>query len=330
MIRPGSMIQSMNLPLADEFAEPFGGWEGLRAELAARGIDGIEGIWTGMNEPPDDFPKDLLTGWHLTFFPDWVDFYRGRTDEVRRKIGCDETVRTIYGGMDPGQLIESWRADLERARKLGADYVVFHVSDVSVEEGWTYRWLHTDEEVLDASIEVIREILRGVPEDFHFLVENQWWPGFTFTDPRKTDRLLDGIDRERKGILLDTGHLMNANTSIRDEADGVRWILDCIEAHGETAKMIRGMHFHQSVSGEYVRTHTGAVPDDMPSDYLESFGPNYGHILQIDRHQPWTDPGCAEIIERLQPAYLTHELSAWGRDYLDALDIQLKTLGFIS
>ncbi|MBQ1332357.1 MAG: TIM barrel protein [Lachnospiraceae bacterium] len=322
------MIQSMNLPLADEFAEPFGGWDGLRNELHARGIDGVEGIWTGLNEPPDAFPRNLLTGYHLTFFPDWVDFYRDRKDIVRAKFGDDETISMVYWGSRPEDMIEAYRADLRRALSLGADYVVFHVSDVSVEECWTYRWRHTDEEVLDASVEVINTILEGLPEKFELLVENQWWPGFTFTDPAKTDRLLDGIGWSRKGIMLDTGHLMNANPAIRSEADGVRWILDCIEAHGETSKMIRGMHFHQGVSGEYVRTHIGEVPTEIAEgSYTDSFGPNYRHIQQIDRHEPWTDPACVQIIERTQPAYLTHELAAWGRAYLDALDVQLKTIG---
>ncbi|MBQ3400196.1 MAG: AP endonuclease, partial [Lachnospiraceae bacterium] len=164
------MIQSMNLPLADEFAEPFGGWDGLRNELHARGIDGVEGIWTGLNEPPDAFPRDLLTGYHLTFFPDWVDFYRGRKDVVRAKFGDDETISMMYWGSTPEDMIEAYRADLRRALDLGADYVVFHVSDVSVEECWTYRWRHTDEEVLDASVEVINTILEGLPEKFELLV----------------------------------------------------------------------------------------------------------------------------------------------------------------
>ena len=34
---------------------------------------------------------------------------------------------------------------------MGARYVVFHVSDVSVEEGFTYHWRHTHEEVIDAA-----------------------------------------------------------------------------------------------------------------------------------------------------------------------------------
>ena len=91
--------------------------------------------------------------------------------------------------------------------------------------------------------------------------------------------------------------------------------------------MIRGMHFHQGVSGEYVRTHIGEVPKEIAeSSYTDSFGPNYHHIQQIDRHLPWTDPGCVRIVDRVRPAYLTHELAAWGREYLDALDTQLKAL----
>ena len=94
------MIQSMNLPLADEFAEPFGGWDGLRNELHARGIDGVEGIWTGMNEPPDDFPKDLMTGYEHyreTILRIWTDIPDGVTetfvhpcvesDEIKQFIG---------------------------------------------------------------------------------------------------------------------------------------------------------------------------------------------------------------------------------------------------
>ena len=50
------MIQSMNLPLADEFAEPFGGWDGLRSELHARGID------TGLDATSG---VRLVDGWRL-------------------------------------------------------------------------------------------------------------------------------------------------------------------------------------------------------------------------------------------------------------------------
>ena len=67
------MLQSVNLPLCEDVLAPYGGPSGLRRELRELGLDGVEGIWGGV-EIPADFPKDLLTGYHLTFFPDWLDF----------------------------------------------------------------------------------------------------------------------------------------------------------------------------------------------------------------------------------------------------------------
>lgn len=88
---------------------------------------------------------------------------------------------------------------------LDAAYVVFHVTDVSVEENYTYRWLHTNEEIIDAAAELINLLLGDAEWPFAFLVENQWWPGFTLTEPENTSCLLEGIRYPRKGILLDTG-----------------------------------------------------------------------------------------------------------------------------
>ena len=306
------MLQSVNLPLCKSTAADYGGWEGLRRELQTLGLDGVEGIWGG-EDIPADFPKDLLTGYHLTFFPDWLDFYRDDRAALTRKFGSPETAYGFYGGRGSETLLELYRADLERARSLGAKYVVFHVSDVSIEEGYTYRWLHTDEEVLDASAEIINLLLKGIAPDFDFLVENQWWPGFTFTEPEKTARLLDGISYARKGILLDTGHLLNTNIRIRTQADGIAFIRSMLERHGELSRMIRGVHLHQSVSGAYVKKYTGRLPADLPEDYTERFIASYAHIQQIDRHRPWTNVRISTLLDQIDPLFLTHELSAGTR-----------------
>lgn len=303
------MLQSVNLPLCAGTAADYGGWEGLRRELQTLELDGVEGIWGG-EDIPSDFPKDLLVGYHLTFFPDWLDFYRDDRSALTRKFGSPEAAYKFYGGRGPETLLELYRADLERARSLGAKYVVFHVSDVSIEETYTYRWLHTDEEVLDASVEIINLLLRGIAPDFDFLVENQWWPGFTFTEPEKTERLLDGISYARKGILLDTGHLLNTNIRIRTQADGIIFIRSMLEQHGELSRMIRGVHLHQSVSGAYVKKHTGPLPGDLPEDYTERFIANYAHIQQIDRHRPWTNVKVSTLLDQIDPLFLTHELYA--------------------
>jgi len=320
------MYQTVNLPLYSVTRQDYGSWGALRQDCSLLGCHGVEGIWAG-EEIPADFPQDLLVGYHLTFFPDWLDFYREDRRALLRKFGDMETVRRFYGGTSPDLLLNLYREDLARARALGAKYVVFHVSDVSIEEGYTYRWLHSDEEVIDASLEVINSLLADVPADFEFLVENQWWPGFTMTEPDKTARLLEGIQFPCKGIMLDTGHLMNTNPSIRTQADGLAHLQEMVRRHGTLARAIRGFHLHQSLSGTYVRRNTGYLPADLPKDCVEQFGVSYGHIQQIDRHRPWTNPGIADFVQEVGPEYLTHELAAQNRrQRFSVLRRQMNTL----
>ena len=301
------MIESVSFPIVPEAAAPYGGWAGLAETLAALGLDGVEGIWDPA-DPDDSFPAALLTGCHLIFYPDWLDFYRGNEPELRRKFGAAYDRGMVYPGPKPEDLVEAYRADLRRAVRYGAKYTVFHVSDVSQEECWTYRWLHDDFAVMDAALEIINEILRGAEPGFDFLVENQWWPGFTFTEPEKTEYLLSRINFPRVGVMLDTGHLMNTNPSLRTQAEGADYVRACWRAHGALGKRVLGLHFHQSLSGAYVRRTVGLRPDDIPRDYLEGFAANYAHVQRIDRHNPWTTPEAGRLVRELAPKYLTHEL----------------------
>lgn len=319
------MLQTVNFPLSAVTAMEYGGWHGVAKECADLGLDGIEAIWTG-ETPSTELPGGLVQGYHLTFYPDWLDFYRGDKTALIRKYGSLDEARRFYGG-GPETLMELYRCDLERAIALGARYVVFHVSDVSIEEGYTYRWLHSDEDVIDASAEIINQLLDGIAPSFDFLVENQWWAGFTFTEPDKTARLLDAIRYPRTGIMLDTGHLMNCNTVLRNQIEALSYIGKMLDRHGELCRRILGMHLHQSLSGAYVRKHIGTLPDGLPENSVERFGASYQHILQIDRHRPWTQPSVTRLIDRVSPLYLTHELSAPTREYRRrVLERQLDTI----
>ncbi len=320
------MIQSVNFPLSQYCIRPFGSWEALGRQVKALGLDGLEVI----ADPDDlaaDVPLSLVAGYHLTFYPDWVDFWRQDEKALLRKFRSWEEVEKVYRGRRPEELMAQFREDLALAVRLKAPYLVFHVSDVSLEEGYTYRWLHTDREVLDAAIDFVSELLKGVEPTFDFLVENQWWPGFTFTEPEKTEYLLERIDYPRVGIMLDTGHLMSTNWRIASQKQGIAYIPEMIEKHGSLAEKIRGLHFHQSLSGAYCRKRVGALPPDFPEEYFAAFAVSYGHIQQIDRHRPWTEPRCAAIIDRAQPQYLTHELSSgYPGGQLGAVKRQLTTL----
>lgn len=309
------MLQTFNLPLLAEFAAEYGGWSGLQQEAAALGCVGIEGIWAGEDIPPD-LPPDLVQGYHLTFFPDWLDMYRGREAAVKDKFGRLSLAAEHYGGWGPDCLLRRYQEDLARAARLGPHYLVFHVSDVSLEEGFTYRWLHSSGEVIEAALEIINLLLADYAADapWEFLVENQWWPGFTFTEPACTARLLEGIDYPRKGIMLDVGHLMNCSWDLRTQAEGAAYVQAMLDKHGSLAQAVRGVHLHYSLSGDYARQHTGSLPDGWEQSlYDVRSGVCYPHVLKIDQHLPWTDAAILPVLERLAPAYLTHEFNAGNR-----------------
>ena len=320
------MIQSTNFPLSTYSLQSCGGWEAVSRITAELGLDGLEVI-ADPDNLADDIPRSLVAGYHMMFYPDWVDFYRRNRAALIRKFGSIDFAEGFYRCRTPEDLVRAFRNDLRLGIRLGAPYAVFHVSDVSLEEGYTYRWEHTDKEVIDAAIEVINEILRGVEPTFDFLVENQWWPGFTFADPETTEYLLSHIDYPRVGIMLDTGHLMNTNWKIRSQRKGIQYILEMIERHGTLSKSIEGLHFHQSVSGAYCRRTVGRLPDDFPLEYYAEYSRNYAHILQIDRHRPWTEEACVQILERVQPKYLTHELAnGLSRGRVSAIRSQMRVI----
>lgn len=318
------MKELLSLPLtADTVAE----YPDLSAALAACGCAGVEGIWGGEDLAP--VPRACRIGYHLTFWPDWVDFWNGDRAALTAKFGGEAAWRSFYGGPEGREtLLRGFRADLDRAVAWGAEYVVFHVSDVSIEEGYTYRWLHSDRQVLEAAAQCIQGMLEGRTGDFAFLVENQWWPGFSFTAPEETKWLLDAIPWEKKGIMLDTGHLMNSNVKLQNQEEGAAWILSCLDRHGDLARYVKGLHLHQSVSGAYVRAHTGALPGDLPQDYIQRFCESYQHILQIDTHSPWTSPAVRRVVDRVGPEWLVHELSCTGRaDREEKVRTQRAALG---
>lgn len=306
------MIQSMSLPLSSDTLREYQDWADLQQEVQALGCDGIEAIWGG-GAIPEDLPAGLVQGYHLIFYHDWVDLWNENWPALKEKFGSLDQVAAIYGGLGREALLRQYRQDLERAKRLGAGYVVFHVSDVSLEECFTYRFSHTSDQVITAALECINELLPGEQWPFAFLVENQWWPGFTFTDPKRTERLLDGICFADKGILLDTGHLMNCCTALGSQAEGVAYIRSMLDRHGSLCAMIRGVHFHQSLSGPYVQSHKGRLPEEWPKNFARRFAINYAHVLQIDRHQPWTDPAILPVLDRIGPAWLTHELTSRTR-----------------
>lgn len=314
------MIETTNLTNTVYDLERYRDADDVRAFLRAFSLDGLEVMPWGENAL-SFLPPDAVPGLHLGYFPCWVDFYRGREEAVLREFGTMQAAYDRFGGEAPEAIVDFFRRQLDFAEALHVKYVVFHVSDVSIRETVSYRFAHTDEEVIDASAEVLNRAMAGRTYSFELLLENLWWPGFTFTRPEMTRRLLDAVRYPRTGVMLDTGHLLHTELSLTGECDGAAYILLQMDAHGALASRVRGLHLNFGATGDAVRAMLNAHAS-QDGDYWTRLGNAYEWILKIDPHRPFETSSAAELIREIQPAYLTHEFITESRAQHEAF---LKT-----
>ena len=303
------MLQTFNLTNTDYDLGRFSGAEALDDYCREYGLDGVElmpyeGFSAGYISPR------RLIGLHLNYQPCWVDFWRGDEAAVVAEFGSLEEAYRRFGGEGKAAIIDQLRAQLVFARESGVKYVVFHVSDVSLREILTYRFIHTDEEVAQASLELIRAAMGAEDWGFDFLVENLWWPGLTLLRPEVTRALIEGIPGARKGVMLDTGHLMHTNWDIRDQRGAVEYIHRTLDRDPFMEAHVRGVHLQCGITGDFVREKL-KNPPVLTGGYQQRLGDTYEVILGTDPHGPFDDPSVGTLIDRLKPAYLTHEFITW-------------------
>lgn len=290
----------------------------LERQLA--GFDGLELLYCD-EDTRGLITPDMVTGLHMCFYPYWLDFWRGDHVACLKEFGSYGNMTAYYGGEDIGALIGRFRRDLDSAARYGAEYVVFHISDAGIEESFTGRYRHSDEEVVDASCELLNELFKGRADGPLLLLENLWQPGLTLTRPEIVRRLLAGIEYPHTGLMLDTGHLMHTELSLRTQGEGLRYIHRVLDRLGSLCDRIRGVHLNQSLTGDYVR-RVQAAPPPLSPDYDARAMQMLTHAFQIDLHEPFTAAGVDGLIARIAPDYLTFEFisdsSAKQRAMLDA------------
>lgn len=281
----------------------------LRRLVEELGVDGVEVI-CGDEGGMETFPAELIKGWHLIFYADWLDLWRDDEAALRRKFGTPEVWREFYKAADSQAMEAAFARDFDRAAVSGAKYAVFHVSDVSINEVFDFHWLHSNEEIIDAAAELINRLTEGKDYQFDLLLENLPWPGFRFDDAALTRRLLEQVHYPKKGIMLDIGHLMSTNNYLTDEQQAADYIMRRLDEHGDMCRYIKGFHLHTSLSGAYVRECLANPPKLPEGDVYQRFAASYQHILRIDEHKPCRTAALRKVIERVQPEYLVHELAA--------------------
>ena len=275
-------------------------------ELLA-GFDGIE-LMHMEEDSSGILDADMVIGYHMVQPEYWMDFWRGDLESCIHEFDTLENVRAHYHGDTPQALIRMIRTEYENALSYGAAYAVIHVSDAGIFEEITGNYKYTDAEVINGFSELVNEAL---PSDITehspwLLMENLWQPGLNFRDPEMTARLMESVHYPKKGIMLDTGHLMHTRPALRSQKEAVQFIHQRLDEHGELCRYIKGVHLHQSLTGTIMNRYMKHPP--LPArTYEERVNQLFTYIFQVDQHKPFVGEGVAELIARISPLYLTFE-----------------------
>src|SRR3712207_1340282 len=274
---------------------------------------------------------EIIKGVHLRYYPIWLDFYKGNIKELEKQFGTMDTVKQFYGGTIE-DIIETYRNELKLAKSVGAKYVVFHVTHVALEHCFTYKFPYSNEEIINASIEFLNEVLKGFEGDFYLLFENLWWPGLNFLDKKLAEKLLSKVNYSKCGFMLDTAHLINTNINLNTEEEGIDYVKKKIMELGTLKNYIKGIHLNCSISGPYVRKKlkekiTYKNPHSS-EEFFENFKLAYDHIFNIDQHKPFTHTKVSQIVELVSPEFLVYEFAANTKEILkEYILTQHKALG---
>ncbi len=294
---------SFNLTTCGEDLDRFKDRGALLRQL--EGFDGLELLCCD-EDPRALIPPERVVGVHMCFFPYWLDFWRGDKAACLREFGGEKAMTAYYGGDTREALLTRFRRDLDAAARYGAEYVVFHVSDAAVEESFTGRYRHSDEEVADAACELLNTLFEGRSEGPLLLLENLWQPGLKLTSPALTERLLEGVAYPRTGLMLDTGHLLHTDLSLKTQREGLSYIHRVLDGQGALTERIRGVHLNQSLTGGYVR-RVQKRPPALSEEYEKRALQTLRYAFRVDRHKPFTCAGVEGLIARIAPDYLTFE-----------------------
>jgi hypothetical protein len=285
----------------------------LKSFYREAGLDGIE-LMAGGKDEKGIIAADDVVGIHLKYFNEWMCVWQGDRTAALKEYGSSETIKEIFGGFSREALVQKYRENIAIARTYQPEYLVFHVSNVSIAQSITREKTYSDEEVIDAVVELVNLIFQDDDEsdDIWLLFENLWWTGLSMTRPEITRRLLSGVKHQKCGVMLDVGHLLHTNTKLRTLDEGADYINHILDLY-DNIDFIKGVHLHQSLSGEYVE-HIMQHPFTIEGSYYEKVNKIQNHIITIDTHKPFLSKRAAALLTRINPQYCVLEFITRTRE----------------
>jgi len=275
----------------------------LRDYIRDLGLDGIEAFVYELDKPKVLYEKETV-GVHLYYWPYWMSFWKKDKARLNNEFHDRAAMEKTYlGAACPEEWLEVIRRNLRAAACLNPKYAVWHVSNASVEEAYTWRFVYSDREVIEETARVFNAVHSALPENVTVLFENLWWPGMNLKNKEITDYFFSLIERKNVGIMLDTGHLMNTDPDLENEAQAADYICRRVDGLGKTAAKIQGIHLSCSLSGTYQKTFVKRLPPELTPHML------WKHVTDIDQHRPFQTKAARKIVEYIDPLYVNHELS---------------------
>ena len=283
----------------------------LKSTYRQFGLDGLELMQAGDDERAI-VRKDDVIGVHLKYFNHWLSLWKGDMEAVLAEYDTVENCESIFGGTGPEAIIAAYEKNLAFAKTFQPEYLVFHVSDITLQGSITRSFKYTDIQVIDAAIDLLNTVFPKDDAGYTLLFENLWWSGLTMEQPELLGYLMSKINYPSCGVMLDIGHLLHTNRSIRTLDEGIDYIYSALGKY-RSLDFIKGIHLHQTLSGEYV---TGILnqPFELSGDYRSRLSPVSKHVMKIDSHKPFVSERIPALVEHINPEYLVFELLSSNRE----------------
>ncbi|OOB80486.1 MAG: xylose isomerase [Epulopiscium sp. Nuni2H_MBin003] len=277
-------------------------WDLVREFLYKNELDAIE-LGLTMDYPIEKIPKDLVHGVHLSFYPMWIDYYKGDYKKVA-ELGID--IKKYYHGMS---LVESYKKQFERAKCLAAEYMVFHVCHITPMHSFDYNFDYTNKEVIETTVQLVNAVFTG--DGPKLLFENLWWPGLTFLDKQQSAMLLEETSYKSTGFVLDVSHLILTNKKIATEKDAYNYIKQVVQNLGMLKDKIEVVHLNKTLPDYYFKQNFEYKLERYvkETDPIRKQAILMDHIKHMDPHVPFDNPYAKEIIQCINPDVCVYETS---------------------
>ena len=309
-------------------------WEGLKTYIKEKNIDGIE-LLIGYDKPSDEIPNEIVQSIHLPFWVTWLDVWRKGEEAAKYYFPNIPTDRLQFccGGKNAAEMVASQKVLWENASLFNPAHAVLHAAHVELEDAFTRDFTYKSTEVLVSFADLLnktaQEFADGEPP-VTLAIENLWWPGLDFLFPAQADDFAGRLEFSNWNLLLDTGHLMNANSALRCEDEAIDFVLDRISRLSkDIQKKIKSLHLNCSLSGEYqVKQLMNGLPEGWSDlNFSEKYSSARDHVLQIDQHLPFQTKRVKEIISEIEPEIVIHEFITKNMDeFSEKLEIQRNNL----